>query len=106
MGWRTSSSIRKDARQHRAYLRAIYEIEQVMFSAVFYLDPLGVYTPSSRQTPPGCSKNTPRGILATYSAPPDPLAMMGWDRDLMTPSMGSANPPPGPKSWMNAWFSV
>ena len=33
----------------------------------------------------------PRPRWGAYSAPPDPLAVMGWDRDLMTPSLGSAN---------------
>ena len=27
------------------------------------------------------------------SAPPDPLAVMGWDRDLMTPFLVSTNTP-------------
>ena len=28
-----------------------------------------------------------------YSASPDPLAVMSWDRDLMTPSLGIAKIP-------------
>ena len=42
----------------------------------------------------------PRPRWGSLQRSPDPLAVMGWDRDLMTPSLGSANtPPPRPKSW-------
>ena len=44
----------------------------------------------------------PRPRWGAYSAPPHPLAVMGWDRDLMTPP-GFSQHPPRPKSWINAW---
>ena len=42
---------------------------------------------------------TPLGELGAYSAPPDPLAALGWDGDFKT-----LYPPPPPvkKSWVRA----
>ena len=36
----------------------------------------------------------PRPRWESLKRSTDPLAVMGWDRDLMTPSLGSANTPP------------
>ena len=35
----------------------------------------------------------PQTPLGSSQRSPDPLAVMGWDLDLTTPSMGSANTP-------------
>ena len=40
----------------------------------------------------------PRPRWGAYSAPPDSLAAIGWDRDLLTPWVQ----PPEPKSWIDA----
>ena len=70
-----------------------YQLPPLEFTEPHRLPPskLGRKTPST--TPPRI--HIPRSATA--------LAVMGWDRDLMTPPLGLANPPPGPKSWINAW---
>ena len=84
------------------------------------IDPIQVNAPPrfDEQTPLTRSGNAPiRGVICfamsfisifscCIQCSPDPLLVMGWDRDLVTPSMGSAySPTPSEsKSWMNAWF--
>ena len=46
----------------------------------------------------GAPPQTPLG--GAYSAPPDPLAALGWDGDFKTLY------PPVKKSWVRAWLHV
>ena len=50
----------------------------------------------------GCWGSAPDPTGGAFSAPPDLLAVMAWDRDLMTPPRFT---PPGPKSMINAGIS-
>ena len=62
-----------------------------------------IYTPSPYpgKHPLAVARIPPRGHSCYLQRSPDPVTVMGWDQDMMTPSLGSANTP-GPKFWINA----